>query len=553
MNTERNFSAVNRPDYIEQLNHELFDILVFGGGITGAGIALDAASRGLKVALVEKNDFASGTSSRSTKLVHGGLRYLEKLQLKFVAQLGRERKILHENAAHIVVPTPVLLPIYKHGQLSKWLSYFALKVYDLLANVKPEHKARWINKTKLIEKYPTLSSNHLKGAYKYYEYKTNDGRLVIEGLKQASEYGAICINYMHANKLNYTNNKIIGAELIDALTNKTISIKAKYTVNATGVWSEIFLSGLNEKLSKSLYPTKGIHIVISRSRFQINEAFYFDAHDKRMVFAIPKQNFVYIGTTDTPYTNNFENPEANEEDINYLLEAVNFKFNGLKLKNEDIISTWAGIRPLIKDKSSKPGEVSRKDEVFISETGLITIVGGKLTGYRLMAKKVVDLVLKNETEKWVKCISHDIKLSGSNWQKAPEMHELIEYNDYKYDEAKQTGIQPTEFKLLFYRYGTNIDIITEKAYELYSKMRDVAKLWLKAEVWYSVNYEMTISLIGFFAYRTEKVLFEPNKIENEINFVADCMQEYLHWTDTEKTEQIKQFKREWKQYRVPIK
>lgn len=551
MNNKEIFSALKRHKYIHSLSNEVFDLLIFGGGITGAGIALDAASRGLKVALVERNDFASGTSSRSTKLVHGGLRYLQKLQFKFVAQLGRERKILYNNATHNVIPTPVILPIYKQGKLNRTLTYFAIKLYDLLAGVKPEQKVRWIKKHNLINKYPMLDEKGLLGAFKYYEYKTNDGRLVIECLKQASEHGALCLNFIKTLKLKYSDNKVSGAYLIDGLTNTEIRVKAKSVVNATGVWSDKFLANINETIPKTLYPTKGVHFVVSRLSFPINEAFYFDTHDKRMVFAIPKHDFVYVGTTDTPFTENLSNTIANKNDISYLLKAVNNKFKNSSLGFNNIISTWAGIRPLLHSKHKKAGEISRKDELFVSKTGLVTIVGGKLTGYRLMAKRVVDHIFNINKQTFTKCKTQFIKLSGSRWEHTPELHELIEYNDTKFDEAKQTGIETAAFKVLFYRYGTNIDAITEQVYEYRNEFNDANKVWLKAEVWYSVNYEMTCTLLGFFAFRTEKVLFESEKLPNELIFVADCMADFLKWDNNYKAKQIADFKEQWKQYQVP--
>ena len=235
MNYSENFSSRRREALFDILQAEPFDILVIGGGITGAGIALDAVSRGLKVALVEKYDFSSGTSSRSTKLVHGGLRYLEQLQFAFVADLGRERKILHDNVTHNVLPTPVLLPIIKGGQLKKGLSYLGLTLYDWLAGVKKEYRTRWIKKTELLERYPYFRSEGLKGAYLYYEYKTNDGRLVIETLKKAVELGTVALNYTEPVLLTTEKGKITGAKIKDHLTEREVVVKAQTVINATGL------------------------------------------------------------------------------------------------------------------------------------------------------------------------------------------------------------------------------------------------------------------------------------------------------------------------------
>ncbi len=544
-------SAANREKIINNISEREFDVLIFGGGITGAGIALDAASRGLNTLLIEQNDFAFGTSSRSTKLIHGGLRYLEKLQLNFVAKLGRERKILHDNITHNVIPAKVVLPIISGGKLNRILTFFALKIYDTLAGVKKEYRSTWIKKEHLSGKYPFLKTKGLKGGFLYYEYKTNDARLVIEILKTANEYSANMLNYNNLNKLTYLNGKVNGAEIFDTVLQKKYTVKAKYIINATGPWCENFANNFDTGLPKSLFPTKGVHIVVSKQKFPVNDAFYFDTHDKRMIFVIPRQNHIYIGTTDTPFSADLNNPVVENKDAEYLLKAVNNTFTQINLKIQDIISCWAGVRPLIGNKGKTPDEISRKDEMFISETGLISITGGKLTGYRLMAKKVVDNILK-DNKKFSKCYTDKIKISGSKWIQPPDLVKLVETADHKFDEAKQTGISPDEFKKLFYRYGTNIDIITEKAYEFLSEYKNPEQLWLKAEIWYSINYEMTSTIADFCIYRTEMVLFESEKVEKYLFFIAECMAEFLLWNKDKQQKNINSFKDLKMQYKITL-
>ncbi|MGD9993409.1 MAG: glycerol-3-phosphate dehydrogenase/oxidase [Salinivirgaceae bacterium] len=550
MNNSENFSSCKRDALIGEMEKKKFDLIIFGGGITGAGIALDAISRGLSVALIEQNDFASGTSSRSTKLVHGGLRYLEKLQLKFVAQLGKERKILHDNATHLVLPTPVYLPIFKGGQLNRVLSYFGLLIYDFLAGVKKEYKAIWIKKDRLLQKYPFIDSKGLKGAYRYYEYRTNDGRLVIETVKKAAELGAYTLNYCEVEQLLEANQQVSGAKLRDVLSGRMFSINGAVLVNATGPWCEQFMNHFDKPMAKSLYPTKGVHLVFPKERFPLQEAFYFDTHDKRMIFAIPRNNQVYLGTTDTPYQDNLRKPLVTDGDVTYLLKAANSKFTGLNLEKKDIISCWAGIRPLIQDPGKSPGEISRKEEVFVSESGLISITGGKLTGFRLMAKTVVDKVLHKLNKPQVKCQTQHIRASGSNWENPPTVEKLIEIADARYDEAKQTGVSVPDFKELFYRYGTNVDKITEKAYELRRECSSATDCWLKAELWYAVTYERVARLADFLIYRTEKVLFQPEWVEQHLVQVADIMAGLLKWDETTKQKEIDLFHEQWSWYRL---
>lgn len=545
-----NFSTCKRDALIEKLSEKKFDVLIFGGGITGAGIALDAATRGLNVALIEQKDFASGTSSKSTKLIHGGLRYLKQLQFGFVAKLGRERRIIQAIAQNNVIPTPLLLPIYKGGLLKKSRSAFGLKLYDFLAKVRKEYKSRWIGRKELLEKHDILDSENLLGAFLYYEFKTNDGRLVIEALKKSAEHGALCLNYAEAVNLLTHDGYISGAELNDLKKGIKFSVNAKMVINATGAWCQKFMHQFNFTLPKQLYPTKGVHITFTKEKVSINEAYYIDTEDKRLIFVIPRQNHVYVGTTDTKYDDDYRKPMVTKSEAEYLLNALNAKFPKLAVKLEDVVSCWAGIRPLIKDKKINPGEISRSDELFLAENGLLTITGGKLTGYRLMAEKVVDNVLVYLNKDHVKSKTADIKLSGSEWDSLMATGQLIEQADYAYDEAKQTGINAEDFKPLFYRYGKNIRLITEKAYELKAQEENPKQLWLKAELWYCVNYEMLIDLSDFYMIRTEMVLFNTNEIEKYKDEALNYMAELLNWKASEKETARLKLKEDWETYKI---
>lgn len=550
MHNNQNFSIYKRNALISEMSNKKLDMLIFGGGITGAGVALDAAARGLKVALIEKSDFASGTSSRSTKLIHGGLRYLAHFQFRFVSMLGRERKIIRRNAQNNVIPTPVLLPIYKNGPYNKWLVRLGLFLYDLLAGVRKKYRAKWIKKADLVNRYNFIETGNLQGALLYYEYKTNDGRLVIETLKKSAEIGALCLNYAEPEALIYEHERISGATIKDALTNKTFPVMAGIVVNATGVWCGSFADKFSTKLPKALYPTKGVHITVSKEQLPLKEAFYTQAGDGRMVFMIPRQNHVYIGTTDTFYNGDFNLPNILNNEIEYLIDAINLNFRDLNISKKDVVSSWSGIRPLLKDKSDKPGEISRKDELFLSNDGLLTITGGKLTGFRLMAKGVVDNALVFLGKKHVKCKTDNICISGSEWPYLLPTEKLVEEADKAFDEAKQTGIQPLQFKGLYYRYGLNISAITEKAYEYFNEIKDAELLWLKAELWYAVNYEMVSNLVDFFVFRTEMVLFDIQSVERYKEKAAEYLAEFLGWTADETRKNLHKFELYSNQYRA---
>ncbi len=542
----KKFSALNRKDILSELTSKEFDLLVVGGGITGAGIALDAASRGLSVALVEKDDFASGTSSRSTKLVHGGLRYLEHLELGLVKEVGREREIVHNNAQHIVLPEKMILPIIDDGSLGEFTTSLALYVYDFLAGVKKEEHRKMLTKEETIEKEPLVDSPSLKSGALYYEYKTDDARLTVEVMKKAHEYGAICINYAEVEEFLYENDKVIGVKLNDKINDKTHSIKAKYTVNATGAWVDRMRDKDKSLEGKRLHHTKGIHIVVPKTKFNLQHAIYFDVGDKRMIFAIPRFDIVYIGTTDTTYKGNLENPEITKEDVQYLIDAVNRIAPTANLKIEDVDSGWSGLRPLIHEDGKDPSELSRKDEIFYSNSGLISIAGGKLTGYRMMSKKVVDIVRKRYKDDYNKsigkCITKDIKLAGGEFEFEYSLGKLIEFADEKYDEAKQTGITVEDFKNLFYKYGKNIDLITEKAYDSYNQSKDTKNAWLKAEIDYSIQNEMSTNISDFFIRRTGMIFFNINDIYPIIDTVANEFSNRLNWTEEQKQKYLSDFK-----------
>ncbi len=551
MDTKIKFSAKERKKVINNLKSKEFDLVIIGGGITGAGIALDAASRGLSVALVEKNDFASGTSSRSTKLVHGGLRYLEHLELGIVKEVGREREIVHNNASHIVLPEKMLLPIIKDGNLGQFTTSVALYVYDFLAGVKKEESRRMLSREETIKKEPLVESDLLKSGAVYYEYKTDDSRLTIEVMKKAVEYGSLAVNYCNVESYVYdSDEEVKGINVVDTIDGEQFEVKGKYVVNATGVWVDKMRDKDNSLKGKRLHITKGVHIVVPKSKFNLNHALYFDVGDKRMVFAIPRFEIVYIGTTDTNYTGDYENPNVTKQDAQYLIDAMNKIAPSVKLELSDIESAWAGLRPLIHEDGKDPSELSRKDEIFYSDSGLLSIAGGKLTGYRIMAMKVVDIVAekinKNIPNKIGKCVTKNIKLSGGDFKFEYSLRELVEYADKKYDEAKHGDISVEDFKKLFYRYGTNVEMVTNLAFGFYNETKDWELSWLKAELMYCIDNEMVTSLTDFFIRRTGMIHFYINDIDKIKNTVADELQNILGFSDEQKMMQFEELESELK-------
>ena len=415
------FSASDRPQIIKTLEKEYFDIIIIGGGVTGAGIALDAASRGFKVALVEKGDFASGTSSKSTKLIHGGLRYLKQMEFGLVREVGKERAIVHNLAPHLVRPEKMLLPLITDGNYGSIITSVGLMVYDVLANVSKEDQRKILSKEETLELEPLLKEEVVEGGGLYAEYQTDDYRLVVELIKASRDFQAVPINYVRVEKVLENGGIACGVKCIDQESGVEFSIYGDYIINATGPWLDQVRQKSEKIKGKRLHLTKGIHIVIPHDRLPVNHSVYFDVSDGRMAFAIPKKDVTYIGTTDTNYTGRPEEVAPSKEDVKYIIDATNDMFPSIALHESDVVSSWAGIRPLIAEEGKSASEISRKDEIFISKNKMISMAGGKLTGYRQMAKKAVMEVIemkqsKTGIKKKLKCKTRNILLPGNGFK-----------------------------------------------------------------------------------------------------------------------------------------
>lgn len=531
-------SSVEREQILQTLDFYEFDVLVIGGGITGAGIAMDAVTRGMSVALVEMQDFAAGTSSRSTKLVHGGLRYLKQFEVKMVAEVGKEREIVYENAVHVTEPEWMLLPFHKKGTFGPLSTSAGLKVYDFLAGVKKEERRHMLTPEETIEKEPLVKSKDLLGGGYYVEYRTDDARLTIEVIKKAIEKGAVCLNYTKAKSFIYNDqNQVIGAEIVDVVKNKRINIHAKKIVNATGPWVDAVraLDSIDNK--KKLKLTKGVHIVMDQSVFPLRQAIYFDAPDKRMIFAIPREGKTYVGTTDTFFEGNIEHPTATAEDVDYLLNAIHHMFPLVNVSKKQVESSWAGVRPLIYEDGKDPSEISRKDEIWQSEAGLFTIAGGKLTGYRKMAETIVNVISKQlGDEKYGPCVTKHLVLSGGDVGGSEQFEAFIARKAML---APSYGLSENEGRRLAKFYGTNVDKVFQYAHILSTTSIDVP-LSLLAQVYYAVHEEMAYSPVDFLVRRTGMLYFKVDQYKKYKEDILKIMGQLLHYTEHEKTSFQKQ-------------
>lgn len=384
--------AFSRRQALTQLEQNTFDVLVVGGGITGAGIARDAVLRGLKVALVEKADFASGTSSKSSKLVHGGLRYLEQAEIALVFESVNERKRLMSLARHLVRPLPFLVTNYQGDR--RWLATLdvGLWIYDALCLFGSYRNHRTYGTRKTLELEPTLRPEGLNGGILYYDCLTDDARLTLENALDAREQGAVVLNHVRAGALlRDGSDRVTGVTVTDAETDARFDVRARVVINASGPWSDEVRALVGEK--PILKPTKGVHLVVDAKKLPISHALMMTSpRDKRVVFAIPwGLGRTVVGTTDTFFDGTPDKVEPDQRDIEYLLEVANHQMPGAKLVPDDVISTWSGLRPLLKpaDEGAGASQVSREHMIY-ERAGFVTIAGGKLTTYRRMAAEVVD-------------------------------------------------------------------------------------------------------------------------------------------------------------------
>jgi glycerol-3-phosphate dehydrogenase len=536
------FSSLERNDLKTQIDNESLDLLVIGGGITGAGIALDAVTRGMKVALVEMQDFAAGTSSRSTKLVHGGLRYLKQFEIGVVSETGKERAIVYENGPHVTTPEWMMLPFYKGGTFGPFTTNIGLRVYDFLAGVKKTERRKMFKPDEAVKREPLLNSKNLKGAGYYVEYKTDDARLTIEVMKKAVEKGALAINYMKVTDLIYENKKVTGVEVEDQIDGSTQKIFAKKIVNAAGPWVDTLREIDHSKKGKTLQLTKGIHLVFDGKRFPLRQAIYFDTPDGRMVFAIPREGKTYVGTTDTVYKGDIAHPTMTVEDRDYVLKAIDYMFPNVNIKPEDVESSWAGLRPLIHEEGKSPSEISRKDEIFVSDSGFMSIAGGKLTGYRKMAESIVDLVAKQLHEEEGRAFpgtqTKELRISGGDVGGSEGFEKFV---SQKVAEGTKLGIDESIVKGLVKRYGSNIDII----FDTYQREKDNAQAEnmdpvVFAMLRYALEYELAYKPVDFFIRRTGALFFNINWVQSHKEATIAYMAKVFNWSDDQVQEYTKE-------------
>ncbi|MFN0124664.1 MAG: glycerol-3-phosphate dehydrogenase/oxidase [Blastocatellia bacterium] len=549
-----------RNSNLERLRHEQFDVLIIGGGITGAGLARDAAVRGLKTALVEKRDFSAGTSSRSTKLIHGGLRYLEHFDFALVREGLRERALLTRLAPHLAEPFPFLIPIYQQKNRNydhPWKVRAGLILYDLLAGKYSLGRHDRLSRDEALAEAPQLDPRGLKGAYVYYDCRTDDSRLVVDVLKTACAHGAVAANYTRLTGfIRDGQGRLSGACLRDEQTGAEFTVRARVTINATGVWMEdtVRLNGSTGNiLSKNVRPSKGVHLTVPAERLRVDSAWLIPAlTGHRFYFVVPWGHRVNVGTTDTDYEGDREAPRAEADEVREILGAVNSYFPEARLDTSDVISSWAGLRPLISDHAAKStAQVSRKEEMIETPDGLISIAGGKLTTYRLMAEEGIDLAARRLRE------HAGVEAGG---QRTDEV--IIGGGDFMRDEidmlagrlAATEKLPPETARHLLASYGLEAVYVAKIAHE---DERFRAPLTpglphIAAEIIYAVRYEMAVTVSDALTRRTRLAMVAGEAALACAEQVAELMAREMAWDKAEVSRQVAAFIAEfYAEYAIP--
>ncbi len=517
---------MQREESLRQLKENSFDILVIGGGATGAGIALDAATRGLKVALVERDDFASGTSSKSTKLIHGGVRYLEqavkgldKGQLHLVKDALKERAILLKNAPHLTRPLALLTPLYK--AFEKPYYRMGLKMYDWLAGKSNLFPSKGVNAKKALQLFPMLKSKNLKGGVIYSDGQFDDARMNVAIAMTALEEGAAIANHIEVKELLKGDGKICGAHVCDRLNGEEFSIHAQVVINATGPFVDSIRKLDDPKIAPMLKVSSGIHIVLDK-RFSPPDTGLLipKTEDGRVLFLLPWLNHTLVGTTDNPAKIE-TNPKASEHDIEYIIRHVKLYFD-LPLTREDVLASWSGLRPLVSNpKKSDTAKLSRDHVIEMSESGLLTITGGKWTTYRKMALDAVDYAVKKGKLSAGPSKTETTKLIGGRRYKASLRKEL----------AEDFGFSDEVSHHLALAYGGRAQEVIEIAKNGYSALLVMGHPYLEAEVLYVLRKEMAQTAVDVLARRTRLSFLDQKAAIQALPRVIELMAHELSWNE----------------------
>lgn len=525
----------------ERLGAESFDLVIIGAGVIGTAAARDAALRGLKVALVDADDIASGTSSRSSKLIHGGLRYLEQGDLSLVFESVSERRTMMNIAPHLVRPLGFLFPIYASDPMRLATLRLGLVVYEGLALFRSPKRHKTLSAAELEEAVPLLRKPGLRGGPLYWDCMTDDARLTLETVLDARQAGAAVLTYGRVAELRRgEDGRVVGVKVVDVLdrtgTSRTVDIRASAVVNATGPWSDSVRSSPTQE-SNQLRLTKGVHIVLPAARLPLQHTVVcFHPKDQRLLFVIPWGDRVYVGTTDTDYEGDPRDVAADASDVEYLLQAIDAYFPDVHIHPDEITATWAGLRPLIRAEGVAPSQVSREHVITTDGDGLISIAGGKLTTARRMGAEVVE-----EAVEWLKKSGHaPAMLRAVNTALVPLPGAVGWPTDDDGAEVAQTVLEASGGRLelvtcryLADRYGTlAVDIVRECAADPRLFEPIVAgRPEIVGQIDWAIRYEMALTVTDFMARRTQLFFRDADQGLGALSVVSERMAELLGWSD----------------------
>jgi len=515
------------------------DVLIIGGGITGAGIARDAALRGFRTALVDKADFGAGTSSHSSRLIHGGIRYLEQGAFHLVFEASHERRVLLTIAPHLVRPLAFLFPLYRGGRLPAWKLRAGMWLYDLLSSFRNVRWHRWLRAKQVRRVEPGLRDRGLIGAALYYDAQTDDARLVIATVRSAMRAGALAANYVETTALLKPDGRVRGAVVRDVLTGQTATIRANVVVNATGPWSDQLRRLDDPQATPILRLTKGAHVTVPRRRLANEHAVtLLSPVDGRVMFVLPWDDLAYIGTTDTDADASPDGLRVTAADVTYLLRSANAAFPHAHLAPNDVVSAWVGLRPLLRADHADPSQVSREHKVFASEQGLITIAGGKLTTYRVMARDVVDRVAARLRELDGRSLppraqTDKLPLPGGE---AAELDVLGEA-------ARARGASEATARHLVASYGSEAAAVLNLV-DRDRRLGDAIiagrpEIW--AEIAYAVERELAVRVQDVLVRRLHLFYEVPDHAQSVVTKVAARMKQLLGWDDVREAEELRDY------------
>ena len=527
-----------------------FDLLIIGGGVIGAGAARDASLRGLRVAVIEADDIASGTSSRSSKLIHGGLRYLEQGDLPLVFESVSERRIMMQVAPHLVRPLGFLFPIYANDPVRLTTLRLGLIVYEGLALFRSPKMHKTLSIPEVLEAFPLLRSQGLHGGPLYWDCATDDARLSLETMLDARKNGAVVLTHAKVSDLLHgANGKISGVEVTDRLKDRRIKVRAGAVLNATGPWSDRIRSH-GEQTSHQLRLTKGVHIVIPAARIPLQHTVVcFHPKDQRVLFCIPWGDQVYIGTTDTDYEGDPAEVCATREDVDYLLSAVDAYFPTIKVQPEEITATWAGLRPLIRAEGVPPSQVSREHVITSDPDGLVSIAGGKLTTHRRMGAEVVEEMIKvmeklGHSHPPLKSVNTALlPLPGAvGWGEEDEGASVIQ----KIVETARGLLPESTCKYLGDRYGSRaVDLVAMAVQDQALLQPLVAgRPEILAQVDWAVREELAMTVTDFMERRTQLYFRDVDQGLGALGVVARRMADLFGWSEEEREASAEQYRRE---------